>query len=261
MTETNRTTLPEYCFTPISDDTTLRTFRYWLCIVDEVWRIIADFPDYAVSTWGRVRRETKGWHAKPGRILRPSGAGTYRLYPSVHLWRNSERSTVNVHTLVARAFILQTDPLDVEVDHLDSENLVNGMLDNRAANLQWTTKRRNNELCDERGRRPRGETHYYHTKPGLRSRDPLTGCFLPSDNTKPRPTYRMDSEDDYSSWASDVPPDSLPTLHALPDSTVDAIRRDLQYPERFTCIGIARRHGVSFRVVYHIKRGARPRNG
>ncbi len=171
MSETNRTTFEtaEFCFTPLDSDTTLYLPEYWKTVHEEVWRIIPGWLDYAVSTWGRVRRYTEGWHAKAGRILRPSGAGLKRLYPSLHLYRDGKRYTVNVHTLVAQAFILREQPEHVEVDHIDSDNLVDGLLDNRAANLQWVTKRRNNELSAERGRRPKGDNHYFNTNPEKRT--------------------------------------------------------------------------------------------
>ena len=59
--------------------------------VPEEWRLVADFPDYAVSNFGRVRRETDGKvrsTIKAGHLLR---AHESNGYPYVSLYRGDAR--------------------------------------------------------------------------------------------------------------------------------------------------------------------------
>jgi hypothetical protein len=71
---------------------------------NEEWRPCVGFPNYAVSSLGRVKRVTdgagKGWRGQAGRILRPwtSGGG----YPRVNLLRDGKLHKCLVHRLTAR---------------------------------------------------------------------------------------------------------------------------------------------------------------
>ena len=91
----------------------------------EQWRAIEGFPDYDVSSCGRVRSRKN----EEERILRPGTdpCGYYR----VSLSNDGKQSTCKVARLVAQAFLPNPDGLS-QVDH------VNHILtDNRVENLRW----------------------------------------------------------------------------------------------------------------------------
>ena len=91
----------------------------------EYFRVIDCFPNYDVSTDGRVR------NSKTGRIMKlyvmPHG------YIQVSLSKDKKVSKHNVHRLVASAFCNKEDNFNV-VDHID-RNRAN----NNYQNLRWTT--------------------------------------------------------------------------------------------------------------------------
>ena len=83
----------------------------------EIWRIVPDWPDFFVSTWGRVR------NSKTGKILtqRPKGRWGHlkvQLYRNGAQARGKDRKDFSVHGLVARAWIGPA-PYRMEVRHLD----------------------------------------------------------------------------------------------------------------------------------------------
>lgn len=104
----------------------------------ERWAKVPDFPDYSVSTHGRVRRDTGGRGAKPGRILspRPSSGPCGNGYLYVCLYGPEGRKEALVHRLVALAFL--GAPRGRVVHH---RNAVRE--DNRLANLEWLSQSKN----------------------------------------------------------------------------------------------------------------------
>jgi hypothetical protein len=102
--------------------------------IAEEWREIDDWPDYAVSTLGRVKRISSYGRGQAGTIrknLQFKSTG----YPCVTLTnRDGRRKMVSVHRLVAIAF-LGTPPFPgAEVNHKDSDRT-----NCRVENLEWTT--------------------------------------------------------------------------------------------------------------------------
>lgn len=90
----------------------------------ELWKPIKDFPDYEVSSFGNVKTN------KRNKIL----AGTKsKGYHAVHMYGKEGKKTVNVHRLVATAFI--KNPLGKScINHK------NGIKDdNRVENLEWAS--------------------------------------------------------------------------------------------------------------------------
>lgn len=104
----------------------------------ERWDVARDrFPDYLVSTHGRV------WNARRGRLLTPSASPRARSpYPKVRLSdgsystgpRRGERKhrTYYVHRLVALAFVPGRTAARWQVHHVDGDTY-----NARAENLRW----------------------------------------------------------------------------------------------------------------------------
>ncbi|MEQ9131084.1 MAG: NUMOD4 domain-containing protein [Salinisphaeraceae bacterium] len=97
----------------------------------ERWATVVDFPDYAVSTLGRVKRLTSHKRAMAGAVLKQF---LVCGYPSVNLCRrDGYRRSIRVHRLVAEAFIPVSEGA-TEVNHID------GSRDrNTVENLEWVT--------------------------------------------------------------------------------------------------------------------------
>ena len=68
----------------------------------ETWKIIENWPDYAVSTFGNVK------NVKTDKMLKPflrNNSG----YLAVYLYNNGKRQILSVHVLVAKAFLPDTN--------------------------------------------------------------------------------------------------------------------------------------------------------
>lgn len=98
----------------------------------EVFRPIEGFPDYQVSTWGRVQR------ISTGKILKPEVHD--KGYLRVDLYdKNGEKHHMKVHRLVATAFI--GNPFSKpHINHIDGNNQ-----NNSYTNLEWVTDAENKQ--------------------------------------------------------------------------------------------------------------------
>lgn len=95
----------------------------------EIWKTIEDFPNYEVSSLGRVR-------GKRG-LLNPYSDKRGYLY--VNLRYNGTRKTPTVHRLVAIHFI--DNPLNKEqVNHIDGDKT-----NNSTVNLEWVSNQENQD--------------------------------------------------------------------------------------------------------------------
>ena len=96
----------------------------------EVWKEVADNPNYEVSNTGKVRRRTTkrehSLHEKNG-------------YYTVDLYADSKRVSRGVHRLVAEAFVANPGNKP-EVNHIDGNKH-----NNDVSNLEWVTKKENCE--------------------------------------------------------------------------------------------------------------------
>lgn len=98
--------------------------------LDEEWRAAPGFPNYQVSSWGRVRRVTNE------RVLRP--------YPNRHgykrngLYRNGKRYQPLVHRLVCRAWHGEPPPGKPLACHRNDVKTIN-----MPRNLYWGSHRQN----------------------------------------------------------------------------------------------------------------------
>lgn len=99
--------------------------------LEEVWKIVNDYPNYEVSNTGRVRNR------KSGRLLQQK-LGREGRYMSVYLCNNGHENTQRVHRLVAKAFIPNPENKP-QVNHIDGNRL-----NNHISNLEWCTSKENN---------------------------------------------------------------------------------------------------------------------
>lgn len=97
----------------------------------EEWKVIEDYPDYQISSLGRV----KSIRRKNEKILAccPNGDG-YRHCNIYNGVKGSGRKTVRVAILVAKAFVPNPDNKP-EVDHINRDRA-----DDTASNLRWATR-------------------------------------------------------------------------------------------------------------------------
>lgn len=103
----------------------------------ELWKTIDEFPNYQVSSMGRVRvvKSNRVGREDKAAILKPSTRG----YSQVTLKNNDVRKSMQVHGLVANAFIPNDQALiKIYIDHID-RNKAN----NKINNLRWCTHQEN----------------------------------------------------------------------------------------------------------------------
>ena len=98
----------------------------------EQWCLISGFPNYMISSCGRVM------NIRTFRVLKP-GMNYTTGYLFVNLCKDGEVSNKRIHRLVAEAFILNITDLPC-VDHKDRNSL-----NNHLSNLRWCSKRQNNQ--------------------------------------------------------------------------------------------------------------------
>ena len=96
---------------------------------EEIWKLVADYPNYSVSNYGRVRNNKTGYILKPLEV----GFG----YVVVELWNKNGPKSKKIHRLVAEAFLPNPDKKP-QVNHIDGNKK-----NNRLDNLEWVTASEN----------------------------------------------------------------------------------------------------------------------
>ena len=136
--------------------------------MDEIWKTLLEFPDYAVSDKGRVRRIVPSPKGHGCRILKPH-IGTHG-YEMVGLSFMSKIHKRLVHRLVCAAFH-GAPPSDFhQVGHRDGSRRFN-----YAGNLRWVTRSENMEDARMHGSMALGKRHGRSTKPECNPRGCLHG--------------------------------------------------------------------------------------
>ena len=106
----------------------------------EIWRDVKGYEGlYQVSDQGRAKsleRKDRFGRTVKERILKP--AVTQDGYLKVTLWAGGKPKTLRVHRLVCEAFYDNPDNKS-DVNHINEDKT-----DNRACNLEWCTRRENN---------------------------------------------------------------------------------------------------------------------
>jgi len=136
-------------FTPNNKDKKLKEkWRYRNSFKDEVWIIIENFSDYAVSNYGRVKVIDNKFAKKPiGEFLKltPNGDG----YAMIDISNKQGKQTVKVHRLVALHFLGKPATKKYQVNHIDGNKL-----NNHVSNLEWVTHAENMRHAVVNGLKP-----------------------------------------------------------------------------------------------------------
>ena len=108
-------------------------------MTEEVWRDVKGYEGlYQVSDQGRAKsleRKDRFGRTVKERILKP--AVTQDGYLKVTLWAGGKPKTLRVHRLVCEAFYDNPDNKS-DVNHINEDKT-----DNRACNLEWSTRKEN----------------------------------------------------------------------------------------------------------------------
>ena len=97
--------------------------------MEEVWKLIENFENYSVSTFGRIRNNNSN------KFLKLQNKGGYL---NIFLINNQIRKSFKVHRIVALTFI-ENPENKPEVNHKDKNKHNNHIL-----NLEWNTRQENN---------------------------------------------------------------------------------------------------------------------
>ena len=113
--------------------------------MEEIWKDVVGYEGYyQVSNLGRVRsldRIAFNGRKIKGKIL-STKVNTPPYYPRVSLSVNGKMKLVQVHRLVAQAFVYNPDPEHkTQVGHKDESRT-----NNRADNLEWVTPKENSNM-------------------------------------------------------------------------------------------------------------------
>jgi hypothetical protein len=119
--------------------------------LDELWVVLSDYPEYAASTHGNIRRVVPSPWSKATPLKHAIGSSGYS---QISILSGGKRKSCDVHRLVARTF-LGPCPVGMEVGHLDN-NRQNCRLDN----LVYCTPKQNHAHRMKCGNAMRGSANH-----------------------------------------------------------------------------------------------------
>jgi len=115
---------------------------------NEEWRTCIEYPDYAVSNMGRVKRIMFHQYTRNYEYLvKPRKNSNGYLEVNILAPGNAR-----VHRLVCRAFHGEPLPKQTDVNHIDNDRT-----NNRVDNLHWCTRKENLHWGKQQGRDNTGE--------------------------------------------------------------------------------------------------------
>ena len=120
----------------------------------EIWKPINEYPDYMISSLGRVKSLKRNKELILKTPLNKFG------YPTISLCKENTHKVVLVHRLVAQAFIPNTNNLP-QINHIDEDKT-----NNCVENLEWCTAKYNTNY-GTRNIRALDKTHKKISKPVL----------------------------------------------------------------------------------------------
>lgn len=159
---------------------------------DEVWTGVVGFPDYEVSSYGRVKRVRRDArnHRLSGDCLKhflsPSG------YASVTLCAEGKKQGKRVNRIVCEAFHGSPPGPRHHAAHSDGNKL-----NNREDNLRWATARQNESDKKKHGTALVGERHWSVKMPERRpvgdnhGLAKLRSYDIPSIRSDKRPSHEI----------------------------------------------------------------------
>lgn len=118
----------------------------------EVWVPAYAWPEYAVSSKGRVKRVAGGRGTRAGHVL--SQRTNRDGYACVTLYRLNKKKGFLVNRLVCAAFYGPPPEGDYHAAHIDGDKS-----NNRMSNVRWATRQENEADKEVHGTRCRGEGH------------------------------------------------------------------------------------------------------
>lgn len=124
----------------------------------EEWLPVVGFPEYAVSSLGRIKRVIPGKKNHACRVLKPwlNNKG----YPMIHLCGLEARGRKLVSRIACEAFHGPAPTDQHEVAHNDGEPS-----NNCKENLRWATRAENMADCIRHGTQINGARHFTATNP------------------------------------------------------------------------------------------------